>query len=195
MLLNCQSLYTTYFILCKRFRSRTPTFRKTVTVPTPRTPTPFKNALAAQEKMHGPLKMEVRDHYHSLCALFVTINLTTSWFQPQPLAFLEEDIREVLKKETGADIFSRADQPEYRLWKQNVRALYRLQALRSKGESRPHMCFEFQIDGPARKVRKSLVLDPWGKDCLNIQIFQEQLNNAQVSHDVIQPLTNQQLWK
>lgn len=26
---------------------------------TPRTPTPFKNALAAQEKMHGPLKMVV----------------------------------------------------------------------------------------------------------------------------------------
>lgn len=39
------------------------------------------------------------------------------------------------------------------------------------------------MDGPARKVRKSLVLDPWGKDCLNIQIFQEQLNNAQVSRD------------
>lgn len=41
----------------------------------------------------------------------------------------------------------------------------------------------FQIDGPARKVRKSLVLDPWGKDYLNVQLFQEQLNNAQVSHD------------
>lgn len=44
-------------------------------------------------------------------------------FQPQPLAFLEEDIREVLKRETGADIFSRADQPNYRLWKQNVGAV------------------------------------------------------------------------
>ncbi|XP_056869751.1 myb-related protein A isoform X2 [Takifugu flavidus] len=120
--------------------SRTPTFRKTVTIPTPRTPTPFKNALAAQEKMHGPLKME-----------------------PQPLAFLEEDIREVLKQETGADIFSRVDQPDYRLWKQT-------------------------IDGPARKVRKSLVLDPWGKDCLNIQIFQEQLNNAQLPDESL--LTN-----
>lgn len=38
------------------------------------------------------------------------------------------------------------------------------------------------MDGPARKVRKSLVLDPWGKDCLSVQLFQEQLNNAQVSH-------------
>ncbi|XP_049913225.1 myb-related protein A isoform X2 [Epinephelus moara] len=112
---------------------QTPKIRKTVMIPTPRTPTPFKNALAAQEKMHGPLKME-----------------------PQPLAFLEEDIREVLKQETGADIFNRADiQPDYRAWKHN-------------------------IDGPARKVRKSLVLDPWGKDCLNVQLFQEQLNNAQV---------------
>uniref|UniRef100_A0A8D3AX02 V-myb avian myeloblastosis viral oncogene homolog-like 1 n=1 Tax=Scophthalmus maximus TaxID=52904 RepID=A0A8D3AX02_SCOMX len=106
--------------------SRTPKFRKTVMIPTPRTPTPFKNALAAQEKMHGPLKME-----------------------PQPLAFLEEDIREVLKQETGGDIFIRADvQPDYRAWKHNM-------------------------DGPARKVRKSLVLDPWAKDCLNVQLFQE----------------------
>ncbi|XP_029385066.1 myb-related protein A isoform X2 [Echeneis naucrates] len=112
---------------------RTPKLRKTIMIPTPRTPTPFKNALAAQEKMHGPLKME-----------------------PQPLAFLEEDIREVLKQETGADIFNRADvQPDYRAWKHNM-------------------------DGPARKVRKSLVLDPWGKDCLNVQLFQEQLTDAQV---------------
>ncbi|XP_031706066.1 myb-related protein A isoform X1 [Anarrhichthys ocellatus] len=117
---------------------RTPKFRKTVMIPTPRTPTPFKNALAAQEKMHGPLKME-----------------------PQPLAFLEEDIREVLKQETGADIFNRSDlQPDYRAWKHN-------------------------IGGPARKVRKSLVLDPWGKDCPNVQLFQEQLNNAHVPDESI----------
>ncbi|CAL9697972.1 unnamed protein product [Knipowitschia caucasica] len=107
--------------------SRTPTFRKTVMIPTPRTPTPFKNALAAQEKMHGPLKME-----------------------PQSLAFLEEDIREVLKHET--DIFNRTD---YRTWKHN-------------------------LDAPARKVRKSLVLDHWDKDCLNVQLFPEQLNIAQL---------------
>ncbi|XP_051267141.1 myb-related protein A isoform X2 [Dicentrarchus labrax] len=124
--------------------SRTPKFRKTVMIPTPRTPTPFKNALAAQEKMHGPLKME-----------------------PQPLAFLEEDIREVLKQETGADIFNRADlEQDYRAWKHN-------------------------IDGPARKVRKSLVLDPWGKDCLNVQLFQEQLNNAQMPDESL--LTNSSL--
>lgn len=100
-------------------------------IPTPRTPTPFKNALAAQEKMHGPLKME-----------------------PQPLAFLEEDIREVLKHETGADIFNRID-TEYRTWKHN-------------------------LDGPARKVRKSLVLDPWEKD---VQLFPEELNIAQVASE------------
>ncbi|XP_034044585.1 LOW QUALITY PROTEIN: myb-related protein A-like [Thalassophryne amazonica] len=116
--------------------SRTPKLRKTVTIPTPRTPTPFKNALAAQEKMHGPLKME-----------------------PQPLAFLEEDIREVLKQETGADIFNKTDiLTDYRAWKHNM-------------------------DGSARKVRKSLVLDPWEKDCLNIHFFQEQLNNAQVPEE------------
>ncbi|KAK5850293.1 hypothetical protein PBY51_014555 [Eleginops maclovinus] len=116
--------------------SRTPKFRKSVMIQTPRTPTPFKNALAAQEKMHGPLKME-----------------------PQPLAFLEEDIREVLKQETGSDIFNRVDvQPDYRAWKHSS-------------------------DGPARKVRKSLVLDPWGKDCLNVQLFHQQLNNNQVSDE------------
>ncbi|KAG7524711.1 myb-related protein A isoform X2 [Solea senegalensis] len=132
--------------------SRTPKFRKTVMIPTPRTPTPFKNALAAQEKMHGPLKIE-----------------------PQSLALLEEDIREVLKQETGADIFHRADvQPDYRAWKHNM-------------------------DGPARKVRKSLVLDPWAKDGLNVQLFQEQLNNTEkpeenllTSSSLISPIPEQE---
>ncbi|KAM9418030.1 myb-related protein A-like isoform 1-T1 [Salvelinus alpinus] len=114
---------------------RTPKIHKTIMVPTPRTPTPFKNALAAQEKMHGPLKMV-----------------------PQPLAFLEEDIREVLKQEIGSDIFTREPQPDFRTWKHNV-------------------------DGPARKVRKSLVLDSWGKDCLNVQLYQDQLNNALVPEE------------
>lgn len=62
--LHLNVTWTTYCILC-HFSSRTPTFRKTVTIPTPRTPTPFKNALAAQEKMHGPLKMEVRALWHT----------------------------------------------------------------------------------------------------------------------------------
>lgn len=63
----------TYCILCN-FRSRTP-FRKTVTIPTPRTPTPFKNALAAQEKMHGPLKMEVRALLH----MRISVALSFAW--------------------------------------------------------------------------------------------------------------------
>ncbi|KAJ8376641.1 hypothetical protein SKAU_G00072210 [Synaphobranchus kaupii] len=116
---------------------RTPKIRKSILGPTPRTPTPFKNAMAAQEKMYGPLKMV-----------------------PQPLAFLEEDIREVLKEETGTDIFTRGEmQPDFRAWKH-------------------------EHDAPARKVRKSLVLDSWGKDCLNVQLFsQEQINNAQPPED------------
>ncbi|XP_026093818.1 myb-related protein A-like isoform X2 [Carassius auratus] len=109
---------------------RTPKLHKNITVHTPRTPTPFKNALAAQEKMHGPLRVV-----------------------PQPLALLEEDIREVLKEETGADIFTQVqNQPPYRSYE--------------------HM------EAPARKVRKSLVLDSWEKDCLNVQLFpQQQINN------------------
>lgn len=35
-----------------------------------------------------------------------------------------------------------------------------------------------QMEAPARKVRKSLVLDNWDKDCLNVQLFpQQQINN------------------
>lgn len=103
-------------------------------IPTPRTPTPFKNALAAQEKMHGPLKMEVRSQMSAVCStwclsphehsstLLLPVYTHMSVFQPQPLALLEEDIREVLKQETGADIFNKADiQPDYREWKHNVR--------------------------------------------------------------------------
>ncbi|KAI5620044.1 myb-related protein A isoform X4 [Silurus asotus] len=112
---------------------RTPKVRKSIMVHTPRTPTPFKNALAAQEKMHGPLKMV-----------------------PQPLAFLEEDIREVLKEETGTDIFIHG-QPEQRA---------------------------YEVDAPARKVRKSLLLDSWGKDCLSVQLFpQQQISSSTQSHN------------
>uniref|UniRef100_A0A671T8M3 V-myb avian myeloblastosis viral oncogene homolog-like 1 n=1 Tax=Sinocyclocheilus anshuiensis TaxID=1608454 RepID=A0A671T8M3_9TELE len=98
---------------------RTPKLHKNIIVHTPRTPTPFKNALAAQEKMHGPLRMV-----------------------PQPLALLEEDIRAVLKEETGADIFTQVqNQPQFRSYE--------------------------QMEAPARKVRKSLVLDSWEKDFCN----------------------------
>ncbi|XP_012319114.1 myb-related protein A isoform X5 [Aotus nancymaae] len=75
---------------------RTPTIRRSILGTTPRTPTPFKNALAAQEKKYGPLKIV-----------------------SQPLAFLEEDIREVLKEETGTDIFLKEeDEPAYKSCKQ-----------------------------------------------------------------------------
>ncbi|XP_067291509.1 myb-related protein A isoform X3 [Pseudorasbora parva] len=114
---------------------RTPKLHKNIIIHTPRTPTPFKNALAAQEKMHGPLRMV-----------------------PQPLALLEEDIREVLIEETGSDIFTQVQNHlQYRSYE--------------------------QIDAPARKVRKSLVLDSWEKDCLNVQLFpQQQINNNAVPH-------------
>ncbi|XP_036914553.1 myb-related protein A isoform X3 [Sturnira hondurensis] len=96
---------------------RTPTIRRSILGTTPRTPTPFKNALAAQEKKYGPLKIV-----------------------SQPLAFLEEDIREVLKEETGTDIFLKEeDEPAYKSCKQEPTA-------------------------SVKKVRKSLVLDNWEKE-------------------------------
>ncbi|XP_073439999.1 myb-related protein A isoform X3 [Dendrobates tinctorius] len=101
---------------------RTPTVKKFL-LGTPRTPTPFKNALAAQEKKYGPLKVV-----------------------SQPLAHLEEDIREVLKQETGKDIFLKEedDEPGYRAQKQR---------------------------SAVKKVRKSLILDAWDKDELGAQLL------------------------
>ncbi|XP_075776720.1 myb-related protein A isoform X3 [Pelodiscus sinensis] len=104
---------------------RTPTIRRSLLGTTPRTPTPFKNALAAQEKKYGPLKIV-----------------------SQPLAFLEEDIREVLKEETGTDIF-----------------------LKEEDDSVYKSCKQEHTS--AKKVRKSLVLDSWEKEELGAQLFNE----------------------
>uniref|UniRef100_A0A674KBP7 MYB proto-onco like 1 n=1 Tax=Terrapene triunguis TaxID=2587831 RepID=A0A674KBP7_9SAUR len=104
---------------------RTPTIRRSLLGTTPRTPTPFKNALAAQEKKYGPLKIV-----------------------SQPLAFLEEDIREVLKEETGTDIF-----------------------LKEEDDSVYKSCKKEHTS--AKKVRKSLVLDSWEKEELGARLFTE----------------------
>ncbi|NXR07789.1 MYBA protein, partial [Semnornis frantzii] len=125
---------------------RTPTIRRSLLGSTPRTPTPFKNALAAQEKKYGPLKL-------------------TS----QPLSFLEEDIREVLKEETGTDIFLKEeDDPVYKSCRQE------------------HNC--------TKKVRKSLVLDPWEREEVDTQLFTEensldvQSENAYTTSLLMKPL-------
>ncbi|XP_069710302.1 myb-related protein A isoform X4 [Phaenicophaeus curvirostris] len=102
---------------------RTPTIRRSLLGSTPRTPTPFKNALAAQEKKYGPLKL-----------------------MSQPLAFLEEDIREVLKEETGTDIF-----------------------LKDEDNTVYKSCN--QEHNSSTKVRKSLVLDPWEKEEICAQLL------------------------
>ncbi|CAH2285330.1 myb-related A isoform X2 [Pelobates cultripes] len=105
---------------------RTPTIRRSLLGNTPRTPTPFKNALAAQEKKYGPLKVVA-----------------------QPLAFLEEDIREVLKQETGADIFIKEEDEQIcKTHKQERRSA-------------------------VKKVRKSLMLDAWDKEELGAQLLTE----------------------
>ncbi|XP_054548192.1 myb-related protein A isoform X3 [Talpa occidentalis] len=110
---------------------RTPTIRRSILGTTPRTPTPFKNALAAQEKKYGPLKIV-----------------------SQPLAFLEEDIREVLKEETGTDIF-----------------------LKEEDESTYKSCK--QEHTPVKKVRKSLVLDNWEKEEPGTQLLTEDISEMQ----------------
>uniref|UniRef100_F7AJG2 MYB proto-onco like 1 n=1 Tax=Ornithorhynchus anatinus TaxID=9258 RepID=F7AJG2_ORNAN len=111
---------------------RTPTIRRSILGTTPRTPTPFKNALAAQEKKYGPLKIV-----------------------SQPLAFLEEDIREVLKEETGRDIFFKTeDEPVYKSCKQE------------------------QVSS-GKKVRKSLVLDPWEKEEQRTPLLTEDISDLQ----------------
>lgn len=126
--------------------------------------------------------------------------------QPQPLALLEEDIREVLKEETGADIFTQVqNQLQYRSYE--VLAIHtcfhshanrfslNIQKVSSYVNSYIKHSFLFlncviwcsqQMEAPARKVRKSLVLDNWEKDCLNVQLFpQQQINN----NAVVRPLS------
>ncbi|XP_075682287.1 myb-related protein A isoform X3 [Rhinoderma darwinii] len=112
----------------------TPTIRRSLLGTTPRTPTPFKNALAAQEKKYGPLKVGL-----------------------QPLAYLEEDIREVLKQETGQDIFFKEEDDEtvYKAEKQHVSAV--------------------------KKVRKSLILDAWDKEELGAHLSAE--NSSGLLHE------------
>uniref|UniRef100_A0A6I8R0Y1 MYB proto-oncogene like 1 n=1 Tax=Xenopus tropicalis TaxID=8364 RepID=A0A6I8R0Y1_XENTR len=96
---------------------RTPTIRRSLLAMTPRTPTPFKNALAAQEKKYGPLRAVM-----------------------QPLVFVEEDIMEVLKEETGKDVFIKEKR-----------------ASDCKPNKQEHI-------STVRKVRKSLILDSWDKE-------------------------------
>ncbi|XP_029337062.1 myb-related protein A isoform X2 [Mus caroli] len=113
---------------------RTPTIRRSILGTTPRTPTPFKNALAAQEKKYGPLKIV-----------------------SQPLAFLEEDIREVLKEETGTDIFLKEeDEPAYKSCKQ-----------------------EHSASASVKKVRKSLALESWDKEEPGTQLLTEDISDMQ----------------
>ncbi|XP_069813623.1 myb-related protein A isoform X2 [Dendropsophus ebraccatus] len=137
---------------------RTPTIRRSL-LGAPRTPTPFKNALAAQEKKYGPLKV-------------VT----------QPLAYLEEDIREVLKQETGTDIFLKEedDDPAYKAEKQRTPAV--------------------------KKVRKSLILDAWVKEELGAQLLADdppavqneneiKSENSLCESSVTTPMAERDVWR
>ncbi|XP_051015277.1 myb-related protein A isoform X2 [Acomys russatus] len=71
---------------------RTPTIRRSILGTTPRTPTPFKNALAAQEKKYGPLKM-----VHSASVKKVRKSLALeSWDkEEQGTQLLTEDISDM----------------------------------------------------------------------------------------------------
>uniref|UniRef100_A0ABK0LUG6 MYB proto-oncogene like 1 n=1 Tax=Rattus norvegicus TaxID=10116 RepID=A0ABK0LUG6_RAT len=71
---------------------RTPTIRRSILGTTPRTPTPFKNALAAQEKKYGPLKI-----VHSASVKKVRKSLALeSWDKEEPgTQLLTEDISDM----------------------------------------------------------------------------------------------------
>ncbi|XP_072267202.1 myb-related protein A isoform X2 [Pyxicephalus adspersus] len=137
---------------------RTPTIRRTLQGTTPRTPTPFKNALAAQEKKYGPLKVS-----------------------SQPFAYLEEDIREVLKQETGTDIFIKdEDDKNYKAEKGHISAF--------------------------KRVRKSLILDGLEKEEKGVELLSEdEVSNVKkanhglneerpISSLLMTPLSTQEDW-
>ncbi|XP_051053062.1 myb-related protein A isoform X3 [Phodopus roborovskii] len=71
---------------------RTPTIRRSILGTTPRTPTPFKNALAAQEKKYGPLKI-----VHSASVKKVRKSLALdNWDKEEPgTQLLTEDISDM----------------------------------------------------------------------------------------------------
>lgn len=84
---------------------------------TPRTPTPFKNAM----EKYGPLQLLVRVTLYTLVdivavSLFILIFLVFSVLSSQPLTpNLEDDINEVILKDSGIDlIFVRSTPPEQR---------------------------------------------------------------------------------
>ncbi|CAK8691352.1 transcriptional activator Myb-like [Clavelina lepadiformis] len=60
----------------------TPNFRRSIAESVPRTPTPFKNAMAAQVMKHGPIKMP--DTPNSLDDLFEMINREEKIHEPKP---------------------------------------------------------------------------------------------------------------
>lgn len=86
---------------------RTPAIKKSILESSPRTPTPFKHALAAQEMKYGPLKMLV-----SVCKIIGLVGLLVqteislwckrapSSLQPQTPSHLVEDLQAVIKQES-----------------------------------------------------------------------------------------------
>ncbi|XP_018079253.1 myb-related protein A-like isoform X2 [Xenopus laevis] len=133
---------------------RTPTIRRSLLAMTPRTPTPFKNALAAQEKKYGPLKTVM-----------------------QPLVFVEEDIMEVLKEETGKEVFIKEEKESD-----------------CKPNKREHV-------STARKVRKSLILDICDKEELGAdflapdEVSESQNGNTLPTSFVMIPFGERQIQK
>lgn len=71
-------------------RFRTPTIRRSILGTTPRTPTPFKNALAAQEKKYGPLKIVVCILLLFLKMFLILIRQKFWYFYPWFLTFKKD---------------------------------------------------------------------------------------------------------
>uniref|UniRef100_S4R9E1 V-myb avian myeloblastosis viral oncogene homolog-like 1 n=1 Tax=Petromyzon marinus TaxID=7757 RepID=S4R9E1_PETMA len=110
---------------------RTPNIRCSLMETTPRTPTPFKNALAAQEVKYGPLKGLPRTPSH-----------------------LEEDLRDVLQTVSASHDGFTGDSEHS-----------------PSPANRPRPEARMMMGSPAKKARKSLVLDVWSSDNLNTKLF------------------------
>ncbi|XP_046883056.1 myb-related protein A-like [Hypomesus transpacificus] len=114
---------------------RTPKVRKAIMLPTPQTPTPFKNSMTMQNNTEGPLKM-----------------------MPQSFAYLEEDMKEILKDELGMAIqlYEDSQTEDLNTWK-------------------------YEDSASNKRAVKTLTLEPWNKENPSAHLLtKEHFSNIQI---------------
>ncbi|KAI4539242.1 hypothetical protein MG293_010634 [Ovis ammon polii] len=136
---------------------RTPAIKRSILESSPRTPTPFKHALTAQEIKYGPLKMLVSSSKFLGFSWFINtdrkfplMQCTQSFLQPQTPSHLVEDLQDVIKQESDESgivaEFQENGQPLLKKIKQ-------------------------EVESPTDKAGNFFCSNHWEGDSLNTQLF------------------------